>query len=103
MKIHVFKRPDGSLWADFADLGRRPGHFRHKTIELATRGDMESLIADPGDEAPERVRALAERLLAEHLARNQQPPVQRQTHDVAVAQIKGWGFGRRLRWLVTGR
>lgn len=103
MKIHVFTRPDGSLWADYADLGTREGHKRVRTIEMVTRGDIESVVAYPGEQVPERVKALAERLLAEHLARDQQPPVTRQQHDVAVAQVEGWSFGRRLKWLVTGR
>lgn len=103
MKVYVFKRPDGSHWADYADLGGRPGHLRVKTHELSTREDIEDLIDDPGEWVPERVRALAERMLEEFLARNQQPqvaPVFLVPPELAAAEKLS--FLERLKWLFTG-
>lgn len=103
MMVHVFRRPDGKAWADYADLGAREGHKRIRAFDLRTRADMESLIKHPGTDAPERVRALAERALSEHMARAQAPPITRQQHAVAVAQIERWGFWRRMKWVFSGR
>jgi hypothetical protein len=99
MLIYVFQRPDGTQWADYSDLGSRPGYKRIREIELVTRADMERVIKSESG----RIRALAERLLDEHLGRSQTPPVTRQQHAVAVAQVEKWNMPRRLKWLVTGK
>lgn len=103
MKIYVFRRPDGSQWADYSDLSARPGYAHINVYDASTRSDFETLIKSPGKVAPERVRALAERALSEFLARGQQPPVTRQQHAVAVAQVEKWGLLRRLKWMALGR
>lgn len=102
MKIFIFRRPDGSEWADYTDLSKRDGYVHVNEIAADSRSDIEALIASPGKYASARVRALAERGLAELLARDQQPLVTRQQHAVAVAQVEKWGMWQRLKWLVNG-
>lgn len=72
MKIYVFDRPDGSVWADFSyELAKR--HKIRGSIECNTRAEMEAVMKAPGELAPARVRGLAERAYREFLAANQQP------------------------------
>lgn len=102
MKIFIFKRHDGSVWADYTNLGTREGYQFVRHIEASSRSDIESVISSPGEFVPERVKALAERALSELLARGQQPAVTRQQHAVAVAQVERWGIWKRLKWIVAG-
>lgn len=102
MRIDAYRRMDGSVWADFAPKRPRNDRVVLKSYELATRHDMESLIKSPGDHAALRVRALAERALSEHMARNQQPEPEVFLTPTLV-QVKDRNFMGRVRWLFLGK
>lgn len=98
MRIYVFQRPDGSFGADYSETyAKRMGRIV-ETHSAKFRAGFEALIANPGTRAPARVRALAERGLAELVARKA-PPV-----DAPVpADVRERNFWRRLRWVFVGR
>lgn len=74
LRIFVFERKDGTLWADYSEaFAKRAGVKIVHTIVAETRAEMEGVIKEPGLFLPERVRALAERGLSEFMARGQQP------------------------------
>lgn len=109
LRIFVFERHDGTLWADYSEaVAKRAGRKIVHTIIADTRKQMEGVIADPGIYLPERVRALAERYLAEFLARGQRPePVQAPLEPTPAARaaaarkppllsrIAGWLAGKQ--------
>ena len=88
MKIHVFKRADGSEWADF----RVPdGAKIIRTVSVETQADIDRAIRKEAG----RVKALAERA---HTERQSLPP------DARPAE-RGW-FARliqRIRGIFRGR
>lgn len=83
--IYVYRRPDGTIWADF-----KPGGSILETHNLNT---PEKVIANPGIYFPERVVSLAKKKL-EH----RQPTLP----DTESITIKKRNFIGRLKWLITG-
>lgn len=75
MKLFVFKRPDGTYWAEYSEKVAKEKGIVVDFHEAATRHDYEQLIAGTYQHAQERIRALAERALDEYLAtiKNVQP------------------------------
>lgn len=95
MKIYVFKRPDGSVWADYSEEHAK--RFKIvETIEATTRGDIEAVVRS---HAMPRVQALADRALKELLARHQQPEPIPAPIDPEVRKRSFW---ERAKWLLTG-
>lgn len=66
MRIYIIKRPDGSFWADTNERILRCGQ-QMNILNVETRGDMERLVKGPNDFCDLRIRALAERMLDEHI------------------------------------
>jgi hypothetical protein len=97
LAIYVFERPDGRLWADYSKaFAERSGKVVH-TIVASTRAEIEGVVREPGVYLPERVRALAERALAEFLARGQQPePAARTAAPEPAPEAKLRPWWRRL-------
>lgn len=98
MRIYVFKRPNGSYWADYdAKFAQRQGEVV-TNYDVSTQERASGVIAFPGSYAPDRVVALAQRAEKEHLGAP--PPVVLAKLPNAV---QDWSFWRRLKWLFTGK
>lgn len=86
--IYIFRRPDGSLWADF----NRWGEVVTK-LPTDTRPQILAVLDNPGDILADRVRALAERALKEF---DERPPEAKTAPAPAsVRERTLWG---RLKW-----
>jgi hypothetical protein len=102
--ICVFRRRDGTHWADFSEtFAKRHGEIVCRHV-ANTAGDHDALIREPGKWAPERVQALAERARDEMIAAAKAvrpPSVKQQVYRVsrpAAPQPKPgfWDFLRRV-------
>jgi hypothetical protein len=72
--ICVFRRNDGTCWADFSEaFAKRQGEVICRHI-VTTPADHDALIRAPGKWAPERVQALAERARDELIAAGKAVP-----------------------------
>lgn len=66
MNIYIIKRKDGTYWADVNERILRYG-VQMNILQPVTRGDFEALVKGPNDFCDARIRALAERMLDEHI------------------------------------
>lgn len=84
MDIYVFKRPDGSEWADFR-LPENAAELRR--VHADSVEQMRTVAANETG----RIRALAERALSEA-----------QPESAPAALTADRGFLGRMKWLFTG-
>ena len=102
--IHVFRRKDGTHWADYSETyAKRHGEIVCRHV-ATTAGDHDALIREPGKWAPERVRALAERARDEMIAAGKaaRPTVAKQQvyrkvpREASPEKPSLWNFLRRV-------
>lgn len=106
--IYVFRRADGTYWAEFSQTSaKRQGEIVHTHL-AETRGDHEEIMRATHKHASERVRALAERALDEMVAANKAArpvPPKTQVYRAPVAPrepapVHKPGFWHFLRWVI---
>lgn len=112
VRIWIFRRKDGTHWAEFSEkCARRQGEIMNM-LEACSRAELEELTRAPQKWAQERVQALADRALDEHVAslkahvpapkkqvyRAPEPPVVAPISQPA--PVAKPGFFNSLRWLL---